>query len=172
MDFWLLILGCRGLRISCWIVGIGSLSPSCNTCVCTQPRAVNLSAPRASTKRKCRIRSHSEVNDAVGSQRIEACKSAWILTTSILISAPGRPPRRDEARIGGVARLVNCRIHGHFRLRHHVPTPCMYRPFPKASSPGAFYVICIPTPAFGLVCAACFCHHVGRPLIWSQPRCV
>src|SRR6056297_510130 len=36
MDFWLLTLGCRGLRISCWIVGIGSLSPSLNTCVCTK----------------------------------------------------------------------------------------------------------------------------------------
>jgi len=85
-------LGCRGLRISCCIVGIPVLPVSLLHINRAQANAhaVHFAVPRASAKHKNRMRPLVRGNDAVGFQRIEA--QARILTTSNLKSAVGRPP--------------------------------------------------------------------------------
>ncbi len=56
MDLERLILGCRGLRISCWIVGIPVLSPFRNTCVDARLDVRLILTLYASAKRNNRIR--------------------------------------------------------------------------------------------------------------------
>ena len=67
-------------------------------CQCTHVRAVQILRDLRVRKRKNRNRSHSEVNDAVGIQRIGAT-GARIVTTSVLKSADGATP---GAEIAGV----------------------------------------------------------------------
>ncbi len=143
MDLERLIFGCRGLRISCWIVGIEVLSPfsshmcargrppcGFNSSQARPPDPEGAGAPHSTAHHECAIslmrvsqffvaretqcekpqRFRTEVNDAVGSQRIGSALDR-IVSTSVLISTRRAwPCRRDERRIEGVGRRVNSPI--------------------------------------------------------------
>ena len=106
MDLERLTFGCRGLRISCWIVGI-PVFPRFATHVfariCVRLR---FSALRV-RKRKNRKRSHSEVNVAVGIQRIGAANSPDLDHYSTEFDVREGPGAEIARRIGGVATGVN-----------------------------------------------------------------
>src|SRR6056297_204430 len=73
-----------------WHSGLFPVSQ--HICVHEQPRAVHWLTPYASAKRKYRNRSHSEVNDAVGYQRIGAVKMPGSCPLEYRFRRRGRPP--------------------------------------------------------------------------------
>ena len=107
MDLERFTLGCRGLRISCCIVGIPVIPRSLVVYGrMSAAHAVHSSVPNASALHQHHTGSLVLGTDAVGFPEVRG--TARILTTAILKPKPEKHPMpRRVVRIGGVGTLVN-----------------------------------------------------------------
>jgi len=106
MDLERFTFGCRGLRISCWIVGIAGLFPVSSTYVVRGVPAVSIHRPCASTKAQ-KPQSLSSEGDAVGFQRIGPMQRPDRVHFGSDFGLEAQTSSRDSGRIGGVGNLVN-----------------------------------------------------------------